>query len=215
VPVALSLAIAVLWLQPALSEKPPENFSFFVTSRGLGQGGDLGGLAGADAHCTKLAAGVGAGAGAWRAYLSVAASGAVAAVNARDRIGNGPWFNVKGVLVARDLADLHGLAPALTKETSLTEKGEIVSGIGDDPVDHDILTGSQADGTAFPGPQDKTCGNWSSSSAGSAQVGHHDRQGGPRGDLTSWNSAHGSRGCSLELLARSGGSGRFYCFARR
>jgi hypothetical protein len=188
--------------------------SFFITSAGPGNGANLGGLTGADQHCQKLATAVGAGNRTWRAYLSTSASGGQSAVNARDRIGSGPWYNAKKVVVAKDVAELHGEKNNLTKETQLTEKGEIVSGRGDTPNKHDILTGSQLDGTAFPSGADKTCGNWTSSGEGSAQVGHHDRQGG--GDNpTSWNSAHGSKGCSQENLRGTGGDGLFYCFAAK
>ena len=188
--------------------------SFFITSAGPGNGANLGGLAGADAHCQKLAAAAGAGDRTWRAYLSTSPSGGEPAVNARDRIGSGPWHNAKGVRIAQSVAELHGEKNNLTKETALTEKGETVSGRGDTPNRHDILTGSQPDGTAFPAGADKTCGNWTSDGKGSAQVGHHDRQGG--GDNpTSWSSAHGSKGCSQENLRGTGGDGLFYCFAVR
>jgi hypothetical protein len=189
------------------------NMTFFITSSGPGKGADLGGLAGADKHCQSLAAAVGAGNRTWRAYLSTTASGGQAAVNARDRIGKGPWHNVKGVRVAENVADLHGDKNNLTKQTVLTEKGEMVNGRGDQPNRHDILTGSQLDGTALTGdPATTTCGNWTSSGEGSAQVGHHDRQGGGA-NATSWNSAHPSRGCSQENLRGTGGDGFFYCFA--
>ena len=188
--------------------------SFFITSAGPGNGANLGGLTGADQHCQKLATAAGAGSRTWRAYLSTSASGGQAAVNARDRIGSGPWYNAKKVMVAKDVAELHGEKNNLTKETQLTEKGEVVNGRGDTPNKHDILTGSQLDGTAFPSGADKTCGNWTSNGDGSAQVGHHDRQGG--GDNpTSWNSAHGSKGCSQENLRGTGGDGLFYCFAAK
>jgi hypothetical protein len=182
--------------------------SFFITSAGPGNGADLGGLAGADAHCQALADAVGFGDRTWRAYLS---AGGQEVVHARDRIGTGPWYNQKGVLVAESVAQLHG-DNNLTKETVLTEKGEMVSGRGDTPNRHDILTGSQADGTAFASDADTTCSNWTSSGDGSAQVGHHDRTGGGQ-DGTSWNSAHASRGCSQEDLRGTGGDGLFYCFA--
>ena len=186
--------------------------SFFITSAGPGRGADLGGLAGADAHCRRLATAVGAGDHTWRAYLSASASGDQPAVNARDRIGSGPWYNAKGVQVAADVASLHGTSNALGKAGSLNERGEVVNGRGDTPNRHDILTGAQLDGTVFPGSADKTCGNWTSSGTGSAQVGHHDRTGGGE-NPTSWNSAHASRGCSQENLRSSGGDGLFYCFA--
>lgn len=188
--------------------------SFFITSAGPGDGANLGGLDGADRHCQALAQAAGPGDRTWRAYLSTQAAGDQPAVNARDRIGAGPWYNAKGVKIADSVADLHGAASGLTKETQLNEKGGIVNGRGDTPNTHDILTGSALEGTAFPAGTDKTCGNWTSNAAGSAQVGHHDRQGGGE-NPTSWNSAHGSRGCSQENLRSSGGAGLFYCFAVR
>jgi len=187
---------------------------FFITSVGSGNGANLGGLAGADKHCQTLAAAAGGGNRTWRAYLSTQASGSQAAVNAKDRIGAGPWANAKGVQVAASVADLHSDKNNLTKETQLNEKGAVVNGRGDTPNTHDMLTGSNLDGTAFPAGADKTCGNWTSSAEGSAQVGHHDRQGG--GDNpTSWNSAHGSKGCSQANLVATGGAGLFYCFAAK
>ena len=187
--------------------------SFFITSRGTGRGADLGGLAGADAHCRELASAAGAGSREWRAYLSAAAADGQPAVNARDRIGSGPWYNAKGVQVAANVAELHGATNGLGKTGSLTERGDVVNGRGDTPNQHDILTGSQLDGTAFVGTADKTCSNWTSSATtGSAQVGHHDKQGGGE-NPTSWNSAHGSRGCSQQNLIATGGNGYFYCFA--
>ena len=192
---------------------------FFVTSVGLGDGANLGGMAGADAHCQKLAAAAGASSRTWRAYLSasgqLASAGkpAVPSVDARGRIGKGPWFNAKGELIARDLAQLHG-GNNLSKQTALDEKGQVVRGRGDTPNEHDILTGSRTDGTAF-GPQtDTTCGNWTKNGEGSAVVGHHDRTGlVPDAWATSWNFSHPSAGCSQQALVRTGGSGRFYCFA--
>jgi hypothetical protein len=189
------------------------DMSFFVTSVGLGDGADLGGLAGADKHCQTLAQAAGAGAKNWRAYLSTQPAGGTAAVNARDRIGQGPWTNAKGVVIAKDLAELHG-TNNLTKQTALTEQGNVVNGRGDTPNMHDILTGSQPDGTAFAAGEDKTCGNWTKSGDGSAMLGHADRTG-----LTddppahSWNSSHPSRGCSQDGLKSSGGAGLLYCFA--
>ncbi len=187
--------------------------SFFVTSTGSGKGADFGGLAGADRHCQALASAAGAGGKTWRAYLSSSATTGAPAVNARDRIGRGPWVNAKGDLVARSVQDLH-TANALSKQVSLTEKGGLVKGRGDTPNQHDILTGSQPDGTAFAGPEDRTCGNWTRSGDGSAQVGHHDRIG-LRDDepSKSWNSSHPSRGCSDEALRGTGGAGLLYCFA--
>lgn len=186
--------------------------SFFITSAGPGDGANLGGLEGADQHCQLLAESAGAGDRTWRAYLSTMASGSEAAVNARDRIGSGPWYNAEGVLVAQDVADLHSEDNNLGKETSLTETGAMVNGRGDTPNMHDILTGSQADGTAFTADSSLTCNNWTSNGEGNAQVGHHDRQGGGA-NPTSWNSAHASRGCSQSDLQGTGGNGLFYCFA--
>jgi len=197
----------------AQTQAGPSSMSFFITSVGGGDGAKLGGLDGADAQCQKLAAAVGQGSKTWRAYLSASPAGPQKAVNARDRIGTGPWYNAKGVKVADSVADLHSDNNKLSKENSLTEKGEPVSGRGDTPNKHDILTGSQLDGTAFSDPGDHTCGNWTSNGAGSTQVGHHDRQGGGQ-NPTSWNSAHGSRGCSQENLRGTGGDGLFYCFAQ-
>jgi hypothetical protein len=197
-----------------LTEAQDAKMGFFITSNGSGKGADLGGLAGADAHCQALAAAAGAGSRTWRAYLSTTASGTSPAVNARDRIGTGPWTNAKGVTVATSVADLHSDNNKLSKEHSLTEKGEVVSGRGDTPNRHDILTGSTADGTPSKESGDTTCGNWTSIGEGSALVGHHDRQGGGA-NPTSWNSAHPSRGCSQENLRGTGGDGLFYCFAAK
>lgn len=208
------VSMSMLGVQAARAQDAPAeaSMSFFITSVGPGNGADLGGLEGADAHCQALAEAAGAGDRTWRAYLSAAASEEGDAVNARDRIGAGPWHNAKGVRVAQDVDDLHADTNNLTKETALTENGEMVNGRGDSPNRHDILTGSQLDGTAFSGDDDTTCNNWTSSDAGSARVGHHDRQGGGE-NPTSWNSAHGSRGCSQENLQGTGGNGFFYCFA--
>jgi len=190
-----------------------QNMSFFVTSAGPGNGADLGGLAGADKHCQSLAQGAGAGKRTWHAYLSTQASGATGAVNARERIGKGPWQNAKGQAVAKSVEELHG-ANNLNKETALTEKGEKVNGRGDSPNMHDILTGSQPDGRAFPADKDMTCGNWTKSGEGAAMLGHHDRQGLRDDDASkSWNSSHPSRGCSQDALKSTGGNGLFYCFA--
>jgi hypothetical protein len=190
--------------------------SFFITSAGPGKGGNLGGLAGADQLCQLLGATAGAGTKTWRAYLSTQGPGAV---NARDRIGRGPWVNAKGLIIAKDLAELHG-QNNITKQTALTEKGEQVNGRGDTPNMHDILTGSQPDGTAFPPGEDRTCGNWTQSGAGAAMVGHHDRQGLRDDDASkSWNSSHSSRGpdggCSQNDLKSTGGNGLFYCFVAK
>src|SRR5215468_11303364 len=180
---------------------------FFITSKGLGKGGDLGGLAGADAHCQALAQAQGAGDHTWRAYLSAEATAASPAVNARDRIGGGPWYNASGDLIAPPLAALHGSQSKLAKETAVTEVSDEVS-----PEAHEILTGSRRDGTAFPNNAQRTCNNWTSSGAGSAQVGYADRKG--RGDSpNSWNSAHPTIGCSEQTFRESGGAGLFYCFA--
>lgn len=205
-------ACALAQQNPALDK---QKMSFFITSAGPGNGADLGGLAGADAHCTKLAQAAGSPAPkVWRAYLSTTPEAGKPAVNAKDRIGAGPWFNAYGVQVAASVDDLVNAATNnLKKTTSVTEKGETVAGRGDSPNTHDILTGTRPDGTAAPGDADSTCKNWTSHDQGSAIVGHHDRQGG--GDNpTSWSSAHSSRGCSQANLVATGGTGRFYCFAQ-
>jgi len=202
--------------QPA---QPPPPMSFFITSAGSGNGANLGGLAGADRICQTLGAAAGRGDKTWHAYLSVSAANGQPAVNARDRIGNGPWYNAKGARIAQNVGDLHGdtLEQArrgnnIQKPTALNEKGETINGVGDTPNRHDMLTGSQLDGTAFIDGQDHTCSNWTSSTAGSGsvQLGHHDRTGG--GNI-SWNSTHPSRGCSQDNLVATGGAGLFYCFA--
>lgn len=216
----LALAAAAATFLTSCATTPPTGpMGFFVTSAGSGKGADLGGLAGADAHCQKLAAAAGAGNRTWRAYLSVAptfASGnnpAVAAINARERIGKGPWYNAKGVLIARNVEHLHN-GNHINKATALDERGGLVNGRGDTPNEHDILTGSRADGTAFAPQTDTTCKAWTSSTDGSAVVGHHDRVGPlPEVWARSWNFSHQSVGCSQEALIRTGGSGRFYCFA--
>jgi hypothetical protein len=213
--IALASSYFVLAQQPPAAPPPP--MSFFVTSAGSGKGADLGGIAGADRICQTLAMAAGS-TKTWHAYLSAAAANGQPAVNARDRIGAGPWFNAKGARIAQSVADLHGdtLEMArrgnnINKTTALTEKGEPVNGVGDTPNQHDMITGSQLDGTAFPDAADHTCGNYTSSAAtGVAQLGHHDRTGG--GNI-SWNSTHPSRGCSQENLVATGGAGRFYCFA--
>jgi hypothetical protein len=210
--VAGCTAGVVFGIAPAQGQAPPP-MSFFITSAGPGDGANLGGLAGADRHCQTLAAAAGGGNRTWRAYLSAAAAGGQPAVNARDRIGRGPWHNAKGVKVADSVADLHSENNKLGKENSLSEKGTPVNGRGDTPNMHDIMTGSNADGTLAIGGADTTCANWTSNKEnGSARVGHHDKQGG--GDApTSWNSAHGSKGCGQANLVATGGAGLFYCFA--
>jgi len=194
------------------------SMTFFVTSVGSGKGADLGGLAGADKHCQSLAAAAGAGKRTWHAYLSTQAAGGSPAVNARDRIGKGPWQNAKGVVVANNVAELHG-KNNLTKETSINEKGEGINGRGDTPNTHDMLTGSQPNGTAFAAGDDMTCSNWTRSDGpGAAMLGHHDRKGLKDDEASqSWNSSHPSRGpnggCSQDALKGTGGAGLFYCFA--
>jgi hypothetical protein len=197
-----------------IAQSTQSQMSFFITSAGPGKGADLGGLEGADKHCQRLAQAAGAGSRTWRAYLSASAAEGKPAVNARDRIGAGPWVNAKGVQVASSVADLHSDANKLGKETSLSEKGEVINGRGDTPNRHDILTGSQPDGTVFTTGSNLTCQNWTSSGEGAAQVGHHDRQGGGQ-NPTSWNSAHASKGCSQPILQSTGGDGLFYCFATK
>lgn len=209
---------AVAQQSTARSTDPAKPLGFFVTSEGVGKGGNLGGLAGADAHCQKLATAAGAGNRTWHAYLSTQATDGQPAVNARDRIGQGPWYNTRGAVVARDVAHLHGdtleaarLGNNLTRATVFTEKNEPVKGFGDKPNEHDIITGSTPDGRAFADAADHTCRNYTSSAAdASTQLGHFDRTGGGN---TSWNSAHASRGCGQENLVSTGGAGLLYCFA--
>jgi hypothetical protein len=213
---ALFATVAVLALALSTSARTqPAAMTFFVTSNGPGNGADLGGLEGADRHCQLLAQAVGAGGKTWHAYLSKQGAGAV---NARDRIGKGPWQNVKGVVIAKNVADLHSDNNNINKETALSEKGDVINGLGDKPNRHDVLTGSQPDGTAFAGTDDRTCNNWTSSTQGAAMLGHLDR----RGTLDdaaskSWNSSHPSRGpdggCSQTDLRSTGGDGLLYCFA--
>ena len=204
----VALLSAFAMTVPAATQS--SDLSFFITSAGPGDGANLGGLDGADRHCQMLAQTAGAGSKTWRAYLSTTGSGGV---NARDRIGTGPWHNASGDQVASNITNLHSDNNNLTKETQLNEKGEIVNGRGDTPNMHDILTGSQLDGNAAGGSDDSTCGNWTkNSSDGSALLGHHDRQGGGA-NPTSWNSAHGSRGCGQADLQGTGGNGFYYCFA--
>ena len=193
---------------------PPQPMSFFITSVGKGDGANLGGLAGADAHCQMLGAAAGRGNVTWHAYLSTQGAGAV---SARDRIGQGPWYNVRGARIAQNVADLHGdtieaarLGNNLGKQSALTDKNALVNGVGDMPNTHDMLTGSQPDGRAYTDGMDHTCNNWTSNGMGVAQLGHSDRNGGGN---TSWNSTHASRGCSQENLVSTGGAGLFYCFA--
>jgi hypothetical protein len=220
-------AAAAAGLATAQNARPDPKMSFFITSVGSGKGGDLGGLAGADAHCESLAKAVGAGGKGWKAYLSATPN-----INARDRIGKGPWYNFKGVQVASSVDDLHSDNNKLSKENSLTEKGTVVNGRGDTPNMHDIMTGSTADGRLAPpmpvpppanapagtapgpAPQNMTCNNWTSSGPNMTPVGHHDRQGGGAA-ATSWNAAHNSRSCSQPDLVATGGAGLYYCFATK
>jgi hypothetical protein len=214
--VKFSVAVSVALLTSGFNvnaQAQASDMTFFVTSVGSGKGADFGGLEGADKHCQTLASAAGAGSRTWHAYLSAAPLQGSPAVNARDRIGSGPWKNAKGVVIAQNVAELHG-TNNLTKQTALTEKGEMISGRGDTPNKHDVLTGSQADGTAYKDSDDHTCGNWTKSGEGIAQVGHHDRIGLKDDEPSrSWNSSHPSRGCSDEALRSTGGAGLLYCFA--
>jgi len=208
---ALTVMIAAA-VTPASAQQ--SSMSFFVTSAGIGNGANLGGLEGADKHCQTLAAAAGAGSKTWRAYLSTQGQGAV---NAKDRIGKGPWVNAKGTTIAKDVAELHG-TNNLTKQTALSEKGDVINGRGDQPNRHDVLTGTQADGTAFPPDKDMTCKNWTSATEGSAMVGHSDRTGlDDSAPAKSWNTSHPSRGpgggCTQADLRSTGGDGLLYCFA--
>jgi hypothetical protein len=219
----LTLGVTLLAIGSSLAlgqqpqgKQPPPPMTFFVTSSGSGKGADLGGLAGADQRCQMLAAAAGAGDRTWHAYLSTQAKDGQPAVNARDRIGQGPWYSAKGFRIAQNLAELHGdtleqarVGNTLTKTSATTEKGEPVKSVGDTPNQHDMLTGSQADGRAFTDGMDHTCNNWTSSGEGSAMLGHSDRD----GLFSSWNAAHPSRGCSQQNLVSTGGAGLFYCFA--
>jgi hypothetical protein len=212
--IAASVAVLALGLSAQVNAQQA-NMTFFVTSAGPGKGADLGGLEGADRHCQQLAQAAGAGGKTWRAYLSTQGAGAV---NARDRIGRGPWQNAKGEAIAQNVDDLHSANNKITKQTALDEKGQGVNARGDTPNKHDMLTGSQPDGRAFAAGDDRTCGNWTKSGAGAAMVGHHDRQGLRDDDASrSWNSSHPSRGpdggCSQADLRSTGGDGLFYCFA--
>jgi hypothetical protein len=209
--------VSLIALTVPASAQQAANMTFFVTSKPIGNGGNLGGLAGADNWCQTLAQEAGAGAKTWHAYLSTQAADGKPAVNARDRIGKGPWTNAKGIVVAKDVAELHD-ANNLTKQTALNEKGEVTNGRGDTPNRHDILTGTQTDGTAFSGSDDRTCKNWTSSTQGAAMVGHSDRTGlNDQPPAKSWNSSHPSRGpdggCSQNDLKSTGGDGLLYCFA--
>ena len=202
-------AAATLLSACATTDDRSNPMGFFVTSTNMGKGADLGGLEGADKHCAALAKSVGAGSGEWRAYLSTTGA---KTVNARDRIGNGPWVNANGLTVANNLEELHG-SNRVAKVTALTEKGEEVKGRGDTPNQHDILTGSSPEGKAVPGDKDTTCGNWTKSGAGSAIVGHSDRIGlDDSAPAKSWNSSHATRGCDIASLNATGGNGYFYCF---
>ncbi len=209
----LAACLAVLFFVPAQAQQA--NMSFFVTSAGPGKGADLGGLAGADGLCQHLASSAGAGSKTWHAYLSTQGAGAA---NARDRIGKGPWMNAKGMVVATSVDDLHSANNKLSKQSNLSEKGDVINGRGDTPNRHDILTGSTADGKAFPDDKDMTCKNYTSSTQGSVMLGHNDRQGLRDDDASkSWNSSHPSRGpdggCSQADLRSTGGDGLLYCFA--
>ena len=210
---AATAAATVLAACGMMSGGSKSDMTFFVSSTGSGKGADLGGLAGADQLCTSLANAAGASGHEWRAYLSAVPAGSTPAVNARDRIGPGPWKNAKGVVIAQNVTELHG-SNNINKETALTEKGEVVNASGDTPNMHDILTGSQPDGTAIAGSVDTTCRNWTSSGEGAAMVGHHNRAGlDDSAPAKSWNSSHQSRGCSLDALKATGGDARIYCFA--
>jgi hypothetical protein len=217
--VAACFAVMSAILAAAPASAQTANTTFFLTSNGIGNGGNLGGIAGADNQCQTLAQAAGFGAPkTWHAYLSTQAADGKPAVNARDRIGKGPWQNVKGVVIAKDVADLHSAGNNLNKQTALSEKGDVINGRGDTPNRHDVLTGSQADGTAFGPEADRTCKNWTSSTQGAAMLGHFDRQGLRDDDASkSWNTSHPSRGpdggCSQNDLKSTGGDGLLYCFA--
>jgi hypothetical protein len=218
----LTIGAALVLGACAMTSTTPKNpMSFFLTSVNPGKGADLGGLDGADKYCETLAASVGASGQAWKAYLSAAAMGSSNAVNARDRIGSGPWKNAKGVVIASNVAELHA-NNNLNKQTALTEKGEMISGRGDPVNQHDILTGSTDDGrlavaaAGAPAGADTTCGNWTKGADGSAFVGHHDRVGAnDSAPMKSWNSSHPTRGCGMEALKATGGAGLYYCFATK
>jgi hypothetical protein len=218
VPTLASIALLALGASAAVQAQQATTMTFFLTSAGSGKGADLGGLEGADRICQQLAQAVGAGGKTWHAYLSTQANGGAQAVNARDRIGAGPWKNAKGETIAQNVDDLHSANNKISKQTALNEKGEMVNGRTETPNRHDAMTGSQPDGRAFPPGEDRTCGNWTKSGAGAAMLGHHDRQGLRDDDASkSWNSSHPSRGpdggCSQADLKSTGGDGLFYCFA--
>jgi hypothetical protein len=215
-PLVVAVCLSVFATPPAQAQSA--DTSFFLSSNGIGNGGNLGGLTGADNWCQTLAQAAGAGAKTWHAYLSTQADGGKPAVNARDRIGKGPWQNAKGVVIAKDVADLYSASNNLTKQTALSEKGEVINGRGDTPNRHDVLTGSQPDGTTFGPEADRTCKHWTSSTQGAAMLGHSDRMGLRDDDASkSWNSSHPSRGpdggCSQADLKSTGGDGLLYGFA--
>jgi len=211
---ALLASSVILAACAPMPSAPQNSMTFFVTSANPGNGADLGGLAGADAYCQKLAASANAGNKNWRAYLSAAPGGSSPAVHARERIGRGPWQNARGVVVATSVDNLHSADNQLTKQSALTEKGEVISGRGDAVNLHDILTGSTADGRLDTSANDTTCGNWTKSGDGSAIVGHHDRTGlDQSAPAKSWNASHPTRGCGMEALKSTGGAGLMYCFA--
>jgi len=214
-PILAAAALIALGAGAQAQPAPPSaaNATFFVTSVGGGKGADLGGLAGADAHCQQLAQAVGAGGKTWHAYLSTNQGAQGGPVNARDRIGKGPWQNAKGDVIAKDVDDLHGDHNNLTKDTALTERGAMVSGFGMTPNWHDAMTGSQADGRAYPANLNLTCNNWTSSTFGSTMLGHIDRSPNATPTQASWNAAHMSRSCSQPDLIATGGNGLYYCFA--
>jgi hypothetical protein len=212
---AVSAALLAAGIAAGASAQQQNPMTFFITSVGKGNGADLGGVDGADAHCGALAKAAGSTLTNWRAYLSTTVPGGDEGVNARDRIGKGPWHNTKGVLIAKNVEDLHSDGVNINKQSALTEKGDVITGSGDTPNMHDILTGSDPEGRYSTAGGDTTCGNWTKSAEGSAIVGHHDRIGLKKTTrhMKSWNSSHGSRGCSQDMLKASGGAGLFYCFA--
>ena len=213
--IAMSVGVLALGMS-AIAPAQQAAMTFFITSAGPGKGADLGGLEGADAHCQQLAQAVGAGGKTWRAYLSSNQAQKGGAVNARDRIGKGPWQNSKGAVIATSVDDLHSANNKIGRQTALNEKGEVIKMRGDTPNMHDIMTGSDMEGKAFPGNLNLTCNNWTSGTFGSAMLGHADREGNPPPTQynTSWNAAHMSRSCSQPDLVATGGNGLFYCFAQ-